>query len=345
MRRSFLSFTTAYAVLCACLIGSGVAHAKLEEMKDSELSDVTGQAFINLTTDSANGLNFTRVNFGLDVQTQLNIQKLRLGGYDRSGETAGTADIDINNFALGAVNDVTGQIDPFRIKNPFLELAYSGNKVVGVRMGFGEAQGYLSGDINRMTGNIAVDLYGKGSYLATQMNCAWYDLICASAKGLVGGTYANSDFSAQAQLVNGLGDADPVRATMIGMVDGQTLSIPSGSGFDNFLLGLFSSNNCSLLSTQTCFPLANYGTFPIGKLNASNEFTSAAKGVFLSLQTQNVQWRDQQDASKFITALAGAFMNIPRNADGSAAINTSFLEAFNGIPRKDTCFGTPTKGC
>ena len=59
--------------------------------------------------------------------------------------------------------------------------------VVGVRLGFSEAQGYLSGDINRMTGNIAVDLYGKGSYLATQMNCAWYDLICASAKGLVGG--------------------------------------------------------------------------------------------------------------------------------------------------------------
>ena len=345
MRRSFPSVKTACAVLCAGLIGSGVAHAKLEEMNDNELSDVTGQAFINLTTDSANGLNFTRVNFGVDVQTQLNIRQLRLGKYDRSGEAAGTADIDINNFALGAVDDVTGQVDAFRIKNPFLELAYSGNKVVGVRMGFGEAQGYLSGDINRMTGNIAVDLYGKGSYLATQMNCAWYDLICASAKGLVGGTYANSDFSAQAQLVNGSGDADPVRATMIGMVDGQTLSIPSGSGFDNFLLGLFSSSNCSLLSTQTCFPLANYGTFPIGKLNSSNQFVSAAKGVFLSLQTQNVQWRDQQDASQFISALAGAFMNIPRNADGSAAINTSFQEAFNGIPRKDTCFGTPNKGC
>lgn len=235
------------------------------------------------------------------MQTQLNIRQLRLGKYDRSGEVAGTADIDINNFALGAVDDVTGQVDAFRIKNPFLELAYSGNKVVGVRMGFGEAQGYLSGDINRMTGNIAVDLYGKGSYLATQMNCAWYDLICASAKGLVGGTYANR-ISAQAQLVNGSGDADPVRATMIGMVDGpDPVHSVRHSGFDNFLLGLFSSNNCSLLSTQTCFPLANYGTFPIGKLNSSNQFVSAAKGVFLPLQTQNVQWRDQQDASQFIS--------------------------------------------
>lgn len=320
-------------------------RAEMRAMDDGELSDVTGQAFINLTSDAANGLNFTRVNLGLDVQTQLNIQKLRLGGYERNGEASGTADIDINNFALGAVDDLTGQVDAFRIKNPFLELAYSGNKVVGVRMGFGEAQGYLSGDINRMTGNIAVDLYGKGSYLATQMNCAWYDLICHSAKGLVGSAYANSDFSASAELVNSGGDRDPVRANMIGMVDGQTLSLPEGSGFDNGLLSIFPSDNCSLLSTRTCFPLANYGTFPIGKLNGSGQFISAAKGVFLSLQTQNVQWRDQQDAAKFVTALAGAFMNIPRNADGSAAINTSFQEAFNGIPRKDTCLGTASGGC
>ncbi len=333
------------ALVMIGLLTAQTGYAEMQALDDQALSDVSGQAFVNLTSDSANGLNFTRVNFGIDVQTQLNIQKLRLGGYERAGEAAGTADIDINNFALGAVNDSTGAVDAFRIKSPYLELAYSGSKVVGVRMGFGEAQGYLSGDINRMTGNIAVDLYGKGSYLATQMSCAWYDLICHSAKGLVGGAYASSDFSASAQLVNGGGDADPVRATMIGMIDGQKLSIPSGSGFDNFLLSLFSSSNCALLSTQTCFPLANYGTFPIGKLNNSGQFVSAAKGIFLSLQTQNVQWRDQQDASQFITALAGAFMNIPRNADGTATINTSFQEAFNGIPRRDTCFGTPQKGC
>ncbi len=344
MRRSFPSVKTACAVLCAGLIGSGVAHAKLEEMNDSELSDVTGQAFINLTSDSANGLNFTRVNFGLDVQTQLNIQKLKLGGYERTGELAGTADIDINNFALGAVDDLTGKVDPFRIKNPFLELAYSGNKVVGVRMGFGEAQGYLSGDINQITGNIAVDLYGKGSYLATKMDCGW-DPVCGLAKALVGGTWSNSDFGASAELVNSGGDRDPVRATMIGMVDGQTLSIPGGSSFDNFLLGIFKSGNCELLSVKTCFPLANYGTFPIGKLNDSNQFVSASKGVFLSMQTQNVQWSDQQNPNDFVTALAGAFMNIPRNADGSAAIRTSFQEAFNGIPRKDTCFGAASGGC
>ncbi|MET1080745.1 MAG: hypothetical protein ABWY06_22265 [Pseudomonas sp.] len=332
------------AGLCACWLAP--AHARLVELEDGELSEVTGQAFLNLTTDAYNGMNFTRLNFGMDVATQLNINKLQLGLYPRSGEAAGTADIDINNFALGSVNDTTGQINPFMIKNPFLELAYKDNKVVGVRLGFAEAQGHLSGDINQVTGNIAVDLYGKGSYLATQMNCAWFDLICAGAKGLVGSAYANSDFSAQAQLVNNGGDSDPARATMIGMIDGQKLSIPAGSGFDNFLLSLFSSSNCELLSTTTCFPLSNYGSFPVGKFDATNQqFVQAAKGVFLSMQSQDMQWKDQQDAGKFIVALAGAFMNLPRNADGTAAITTSFQEAFNGIPRVDTCLGPAGKGC
>ena len=346
MRPTLAVAKSALALICAGLI-SATVQAGMVELADDELSEVTGQAFINLTTDSANGIDFTRINFGMDIATQLNIKKLQLGLYPKAGEAANTADIDINNFALGSVNDATGQVNPFLIKNPFLELAYSGNKVVGIRLGFSEAQGYLSGDINRVTGNIAVDLYGKGSYLATQMSCAWYDIICAGAKGLVGGAYGNSNFSAQAQLVNGGGDPDPSRATMIGMVDGQKLSIPSGSGFDNFLLSLFSSSNCELLSTTTCFPLANYGSFPIGQLDANNnqQFVSAAKGVFLSMQSQNVQWRDQQDAGKFISALAGAFMNIPRNADGSAAINTSFQEAFNGIPRQDTCLGGADRGC
>lgn len=331
------------ALICSGLLSVNLAQAKLEALDDQELSEVTGQAFINLTTDAANGLNFTRVNFGLDVQTQLNIQKLRLGGYERGGEAPGTADIDIDNFALGSVNDATGQIDPFQIKNPFLELAYSGNKVVGVRMGFGEAKGYLSGDIKRMTGNIAVDLYGKGSYLASQMDCGW-DPICGLAKALVGGAWSNNDFGASAALVNSSGALDPVRATMIGMVNDQSLSMPGSSSFNNFLLGIFKSGNCELLSVKTCFPLANYGTFPIGKLEG-NQFTQPAKGIFLSMQTQNVQWRDQQNPDDFVTALAGAFMNIARNADGSAAIRTSFQEAFNGIPRKDTCLGTANGGC
>lgn len=345
MRATLRPVLRAFTVLAASVLAS-TAQARLEPMADNELSEVAGQGFINLTTDSHDGMNFTRVNFGLDVAAQLNIKKLQLGLYNRAGETTDTADININNFALGSVNDATGGVNPFLIKNPFLELAYQGDKVVGVRLGFAEAQGHMSGDIKQITGNVSVDLYGKGSYLATQMNCGWDIFICGSAKLLVGSAYANSDFSAQAQLANSSGDADPIRGTMIGMLDGQTLSIPAGTGFDAFLLGLFKSTDCGLLGTVTCFPLTNYGSFPIGKLNtATQAFTDSAKGVFLSMQTQNLKWRDQQDAAKFVTAFAGAFMNLPRNADGTAAITTSFQEAFGGIPRVDTCLGQASAGC
>lgn len=334
------------AGLCASLM-LVPAQAKLVELADGELSEVTGQAFLNLTTDAYNGMNFTRLNFGMDVEAQLNMKKLQLGLYPRTGEVAGSADIDINNFALGSVDDTTGQINPFLIKNPFLELAYKDNKIVGMRLGFSEAQGHLSGDINSITGNIAVDIYGQGKVLAQNMTCAGWDfLACLGAKGLLTTAWADNKFQASAQLVNSGGDADPARATMIGLVNGQTLSMPDDGAVANFLLGIFKSGNCDLLGASTCFPLGNYGSFPIGQLDpTTQQFTEAAKGVFLSMQTQDMQWRDQQDAAKFVAALAGAFMNLPRNADGTAAITTSFQEAFNGIPRVDTCLGSATAGC
>ncbi|MDI9799599.1 hypothetical protein QM331_32185, partial [Pseudomonas aeruginosa] len=51
------------------------------------------------------------------------------------------------------------------------------------------------------------------------------------------------------------------------------------------------------------------------------------------------------DPSKLVAALAGAFLNMSRNADGTAPIKVDFGQAFNGIPRQDTCLGGLNKGC
>lgn len=335
---------TALVLVCAGLISS-TANAKMVELADTELSEVTGQAFINLTTDSYAGVNYTRINFGMDIETQLNMNKLQLGLYGRAGEAANTADISIDNFALGTVN-ANDTINPFRISNPFLELAYKDNKVVGVRLGFGEAQGHLSGNINTYTGNLAIDIFGQGSYLGPKITCGWDFIVCLPAKGLVSGVWANEEFKAEASLVNSSGNADPVRGTMAGLTNGTKLSMPDSSAAANFLLGLFNSQGCDLLGVSTCFKLSDYGSIPVGKFdNQTQQFVGTANGVFLSMQTENVQWRDQQDASKFITALAGAFMNLPRNADGTAAITLSFQQALEGIARRDTCLGSATHGC
>lgn len=135
-----LPFLLRCALFCGAGLLAATAQARMESLDDDQLSDVVGQAFINLTTDAANGLNFTRINFGADIETQLNMKKLQLGQYNRSGELAGSADIAIDNFALGTVNDATGAINPFLISNPYIEFAYDGSKMVGIRIGFGEAR-------------------------------------------------------------------------------------------------------------------------------------------------------------------------------------------------------------
>ncbi|WP_239481967.1 DUF6160 family protein [Zestomonas insulae] len=358
MPPSFLALARCAVVTLASLAAVSV-QARMEPLADQELSDITGQAFINLTTDTnAQGITFSRVNFGLDVNTQLNINKLELGNYGRNGESV-PADISINNFALGTVN-ANDTINPFLIRNPYLELAYKNNRVVGVRIGFGEAQGFLSGDINSFTGNLAIDIYGRGSYLAgkikeAQSSC-FFNINCTLADAL-GALAGDAVFKAQAELVCGpsmancnAGDPDALRALYAGLKDGTVLTIPENSGIGSslvsILLPLITSQDCKMLGLDTCFNLANYKTLPVGKFDTNTQqFTDTAKGVFIAMQTENINWRDPQNASNFITALAGAFMNMPRNADGSGAVTLDFVQALQGAVRQDTCLGAATHGC
>ncbi|MFI8482872.1 DUF6160 family protein [Pseudomonas sp. NPDC078700] len=338
---------SALALLCVGL-ASASASAQMIEMADNELSDVSGQAFINLTTDQNAGIDYTRLNLGLKIDTQLNINKLELGRYDRPGEAPGSADILIDNFALGTVN-ADDTVNPFQITDPYLEFAYSGNTIVGVRIGFGESKGYLSGDITSLTGNIPIKIEGSARPIFTAANI-FEDILLGIA-----GVTVNTDLQADAGLVTANGAADTVRATQSGLENGQRLSCSDCNltGLTNALLSLFASNGCSVLSLPTCFPLSNFKSLPIGNLNiADNPNTAAiegaARGFFLSLQTQSLAWRDR-DSNAFRNADAGAFLNIPnyRDANGNvvAPIQLNFEQAFNGIARQDTCLGSATVGC
>lgn len=323
----------AVLTVVAWLLTPMVATAALQPITDEELSQYTGQAFLQIDRTAAGANDFTRFTFGMDVETLVTSDLIELGRYERSGEPSGSSDIRINDFALGSIN-ADGSINPFKIRDPFLELAFEDNggqeELVGIRLGFGEAFGKLTGNIEYLTGNIEVELYGKGSYLASQMSCSWWDLVCAGAKGLVGGTWSDDDFAAQAVLINpNNGQQDGVRATHVGMRNGQTLSIPSGSSFTNFLLGIFSSSNCELLNVQTCFPLSIYRTLDIGNKDTG----AAAQGMFMSFQTKTVTWYDGGNGT---SATQGAFMNIP-----NGGIRTSFQEAFDGTERIRTKFLDP----
>lgn len=188
---------------------------------------VPAQAFIDLTTDSNAGIDYTRINLGMKLEIQLNMQKLRLGLYPRSGEAAGSADIDIDNFALGTVNDAPGTVNPFMINDPFIELAYSGNQIFGVQVGFAEAKGTLSGDIKSLSGSVPVHIKGTAAPI--------YDAVSGWTQFLLGlaGVYRSSLMEADAELVTGPntadpGAVDPIRATYSGMKDCSTLSCTRG---------------------------------------------------------------------------------------------------------------------
>lgn len=309
------------------------SFAQLIPIDEAELSDMTGQAFINIDHDTSGGLDFTKLTFGLDIKTSLNSDLVELGKYDRSGEAAGTSDIRISDFALGHIDD-NGNIVPFEISDPFIELAFDNvngkENLVGVRLGFGGALGKLSGNIETLTGNIDVSVYGTGSTIAPNMSCEWFEFICLGAKGLVGGAWADSQFKAKSYLVDSSGNSDPIRATQIGILNGQTLSMPGSSEFENFIVGFLESQNCALSGTQTCFPLQNFKSLDIGSNGEQSE------GLFLSFQTQTVTW---QDGSTSTAASEGAFMNIP-----NGGINVSFEQAFNGIERSRTKYADPYFG-
>lgn len=327
---------------------SFTAQAELVPLSDEKLSEVTGQAFINLTTDSHAGIDYTRLNLGVKIETQLNMKKLQLGGYNRSGESSGN-DILINDFALGTVG-ANDTINPFLIQDPFIELAYQGGKIVGLRVGFGEAKGTLSGDIASLSGRVPVHIEGTARPIFDAAN--FFQRAALTLAGVTRSTRLQSD----ATLVTAGGEYDPVRASIVGMLDGQALECVSGcnlGGITSGLLELFSSTNCGVLGLATCYPLTNFKSLPVGNLAIADQANTqaiegAAKGFFISMQSQDVAWRDL-DTGAFETAIRGAFLNLPkyRDANGNlvSPLNVDFESVFNGIPRSDTCLGTAAQGC
>ncbi len=299
-----------YPLLCLSYsLMSTLTHGQLKSLSDEELESTSGKAFIEMEQFQNHGLHYTRVNFGLDIDVQLNADSLVLGKYPRAGETLG-ADLDFDNFSLGHIEN--GKIVPFKMRDPFIEVAYekSGNQnnLVGVRYGFGDAKGKMSMDINSLTGNVDVIL--QGDYVAN----TWLGDITVEA-------------TSQANLVNSLGELDPIRANSIG--------VPNGSSFDAVAFGFIpislGVNNCTVsgfgVNDSVCFPLSNYKTLDIGTKKGENEFDFAS-GMFLSFQARDMLWGTGEAKDPITQTFKGFFFNIP---NGSLTLTPS--QAQNGTSR------------
>ncbi|OJS98602.1 DUF6160 family protein [Marinobacter nauticus] len=371
-------------------------EAGLQPISDEQMSEVTGQAFLSVDRqyhpDPDNTTSYTRVNLGMDIEIQTNVDVLELGRYDREGEKAGSSDVLIRDFALGYINNQAyyqrnpkaarqyrpdgssyneNEIVPFMIDNPFFEFAFdeATNEVVGVRLGFGDAMGVLSGKIETLTGNVNVDIIDRGEGLrdASSSGNFFDQLIVLLTPLLEGG----SPLATKAQLVYGddndprVGELDPIRAEYIGIPNGEKFVLENAGSFTRWsvknLIGWGSSSeievpNCSffscgsgdiyvyadgcrVLGIDACFDLDIYNSFPIGQVeevNGERRLTGPADGAFISFQTKDLDWlkdvkKSDLTVEDFIRATSGAFFNIP---NGATEVNLN--EALNGTDRYRT---------
>ncbi|MFE8073358.1 hypothetical protein QQM79_20055 [Marinobacteraceae bacterium S3BR75-40.1] len=362
------------------LLLSAPAAAKLKPMDNNELSHVIGQAFVSINRNShpvQTNLTYTRINLGMDVELNLNADVLELGRYEREGESQ-PADILINNFGLGYIqnkayfkehsfipsvagNYADGDLVPFQITDPYFEFAFDedSNEIVGVRLGFGEAMGMMTGSIQSMTGNVNVAIRDTAAGIKAAHENKIHqpdyqlqpmdDLLTWLTPYLVGG----SPIETPSELATTSGEPDPVRATHIGMLNGtdfvvkdvnklvaapvallkpllsSKLEIQGCSGLFDFSCDLhIESQNCKMLGIDTCFPLSKYENLPVGKLSGDRKkIVAPAPGMFMSFQSRDdLPWAtthrtgDATTASDYIKAARGAFFNVP---NGVVEVNLS----------------------
>ena len=397
--------------LTVALTAMSLPALSLEAISDREMADVAGQAFITIDASSysdgtgewAGQYEFTKVNLGLDIETLMTIDKLKVGEFERTVGEDGTvpmtdsqgnpvtqngnlvahdADLIIENFGLGRVTNykdaVNAGIEEFKIRDPYIELAYklseSGvREIAGVRIGFSEAQGWLSGDLISLTGNLNGRIEGPASVVYEQ-NCPGAGFIpctelwaatllgtqLVSTIDLVDGAVGTNGYSygAGAEYDDDGEISNPdnpylnvpylKRASWAGVPAGRSFTAPGGA-LETIIPGLTGSEDCMVTGTPACFQLNNFQSVYIGDESVAFENGGGATGAFVSLQTTSVPWEDFSgiEGSDRVLTQRGAFLNIAKFESGTGPtypLNLDLFSATNGTPREATCVGR-LKGC
>ncbi len=332
---------------------SASALADLKPLKDEELSDISGQAFVSINESSENGRDYLRMNIGMEIRTQLNIEEFKIGEYPRwengdpcfscTGNEPGLekqpADIWVKNLSLGAFAKYSGiqmdgryynegEVIPFELFDPYVEIVQENGELIGFRTGVHQARGIFGGDILSFTGDLPVKVRDTASALTRAPNRPWWI-------GLAGALLPRTPVEGDAvtltppEVSNGTvdygtgGQPDNVRATHIGLPDNSNFAV----GPIPFLGTInFKTTDCNLFGIPVCFPLTQFKSLNVGEKQADGSYEPTG-GWFLSMQKQAVDWVDPIDQS-VTTAPAGAFFSVP-----VGGVELTLDEAFNGTPR------------
>lgn len=158
------------ALACLALGWTAAARAQGLPLDDAALSAVHGQALLSLTNTSLNGLDFSRITLGADIQFSANLSQLRLGEYTQPLRNGTGADIDIGLLRFGR-SDGTEAQRTVTVTDPYLEIVYrnaaaggsaAAREVLGLRLGFGTVRGELGVALNTLSGSLRVDAGSAG---------------------------------------------------------------------------------------------------------------------------------------------------------------------------------------
>jgi len=336
-------------LLLLLLLPLPFSYAQLVPIDDIGMSEATGQAFIAIDQRTEGSIDFTKVSLGIDAEMLINADLVEFGEYARSGESLGF-DIRLENFALGEVLS-DGTIAPFKIKDPFIELAFEKNSdgsggiqqdLVGIRLGFGKAKGAFTADIKSLSGKLEIALEGSLQPIKdTATGIAWL-----ATRFMSGNTQVKST----AVLVDEVGIPDGIRAHLIGVPKGTAIEC-AGSGscglaglLQYFTAGEGFSSSCHILGIGVCYELSTYRTLEIGDnigrdsdgniLRTANGGVASADysdGLFLSFQSKAIEWTDSD-----VITHDGGFLNIPEGG-----IQVNFEQALHGTDRQRTRYIDP----
>lgn len=384
-----MMYPMAFATLAAA-----VQVSALEAISDREMSEINGQAFIKVdatsynqgTGDWAGQYEFTKVNLGLDIETLTTADTLKVGEFERTAYQDGTvpvlnddrtiiydangnpvvheADIIINDFALGRVenyrNAAEATIDPFMIRDPYIELAYKVEdgvrRVAGVRIGFAQAQGWLSGEIVSLTGRFQGEIRGLVATVYEQNCDSWLDGFNCLELSLAQSTeiYTQIDLldASNGSGTAGNGEAYLKRASWAGVPNGRSFESDDSGLIASLIPILTVADDCEVTGTPACFRTTIYQSIYVGQEGVGFEEGGAASGAFLSLQTEAVPWEDLSglDSADRVLTERGAYLNMAQYAgpgggeDVRYPLYLDLYTATNGQERVATCVGQ-LKGC
>ncbi len=284
------------ALAMFCLGAVPFAQAELKPITDQTMGEVTGQAFMQVENLADGTHEFTRMTLGMDVETRVNIDDVKVG------EINGGADFAASHVALGHIARANegaqyngqiyaeGETVPFEATQPYIELAEDASGLAGFRMGFGQARGSVSSLTSSFSGQIGLKLEVKeGDYPDPDLAPGLYDAVLFGADDL----------------------ASRHRATQIGIPDDPS-----------------NPTTC-----RVCASLNKVQSLIVGEAPETGTVTEFTDGFFIGFQRDEngVAWKSPVGPNA-IQAGKGVFINLPT----SMTVNMTQLTGPDGLPRLRT---------